>query len=310
MVASEAEPRVVASLARDDHPARATGARRAMLRAMGKGLLLTETRDGVTTLTMNDPRHLNGWTQGMLAELRSALTAVNGDPQTKVVVLTATDPYYSAGVNLAGAFKLDSPAKLHAFIVQSNRALFEMFLDLDKPILVAVNGPAIGATVTSATLCDAVIASERATFSTPFARLGVTPEGCSSEVFPRKFGAATAERILGREGWVPTAQQAKEIGLVDRVVPHDQLLGEAQALARSWIEEGKKRTLPSGFTREQLRAINQRESEVLADAFLASPFLMGQFRFLWSKKKRSMAMLFLALRVTRPVWALGLPATR
>lgn len=277
---------------------------------MGDSLLLTSTRDGVTTLTMNDPRRLNGWTQEMMTALRKALSTANADPETKVVVLTATDPYYSAGVNLAGAFKLDMPAKLHGFIVESNRALFEMFLDFEKPILVAVNGPAIGATVTSATLCDAVVASERATFSTPFARLGVTPEGCSSEVFPRKFGAATAERMLGREGWVPTASEAKAIGLVDMVVPHERLLEEAQALARSWIDEGKRRAFPAGFTREALKAINTRESEVLADAFLASPFLMGQFRFLWSKKKRGMAMTFLALRVTRPLWALGLPARR
>jgi enoyl-CoA hydratase/carnithine racemase len=277
---------------------------------MGDPILLTSKRDGVTTLTMNDPRRLNGWTQQMMTALREALSTANADPETKVVVLTATDPYYSAGVNLAGAFKLDAPAKLHAFIVQSNRALFEMFLDFGKPILVAVNGPAIGATVTSATLCDAVVASERATFSTPFARLGVTPEGCSSEVFPRKFGAATAERMLGREGWVPTASEAKAIGLVELVVPHDRLLAEAERLARSWIEDGKRRAFPTGFTRDELRVINARESEVLADAFLASPFLMGQFRFLWSKRKRPMALLFLALSATRPLWSLALPRPR
>jgi enoyl-CoA hydratase/carnithine racemase len=269
-------------------------------------LLLTSHRDGITTLTLHDPRRLNGWTVEMLEALTGALRRADADPATRAIILTGTDPYYSAGVNLAGSFKLDAPAKLHAFIVERNMALFEAFLALDTPILVAVNGPAIGATVTSATLCDGVIASERATFSTPFARLGVTPEGCSSEVFPRRFGAA-AQRMLGPEGWVPTAREALAIGLVDRVVPHEQLQPEAEAIARQWIASGRTRTFPAGFDREQLRAINVRESQVLADAFLAAPFLIGQFRFLWSKRKHSLALMFLALRLTRPAWALALP---
>ena len=273
---------------------------------MSETILLTSRVDGVMTLRMNDPRRLNGWTMEMLDALREALEAANRDPETKVVILTATDPYYSAGVNLAGTFRLDTPAKLREFIVRSNRALFEMFLGLDKPILAAVNGPAIGATVTSARLCDAVLASERATFSTPFARLGVPPEGCSSEVFPRLLGDLTAARLLGSEGWTPSAAEAQAIGLVDRVVPHEHLLGEAQALARLWIAQGKPRALPAGFTREELLDINHRESERLADAFLAAPFLMGQFRFLWSRRKRSRALTFLALRLTRPLWSLAL----
>ena len=64
------------------------------------------------------------------------------------------------------------PQKLHDFMLKSNAALFEAFIDFPKPLMVAANGPAIGACVTSATLCDAIIASEKATFSTPFAKLG------------------------------------------------------------------------------------------------------------------------------------------
>ena len=64
------------------------------------------------------------------------------------------------------------PQKLHDFIVKNNAAIFDAFIDFPKPLMVAANGPAIGACVTSATLCDAIIASEKATFSTPFAKLG------------------------------------------------------------------------------------------------------------------------------------------
>ena len=64
------------------------------------------------------------------------------------------------------------PQKLHDYILKNNAAIFEAFIDFPKPLMIAANGPAIGACVTSATLCDAIIASEKATFSTPFAKLG------------------------------------------------------------------------------------------------------------------------------------------
>ena len=99
----------------------------------------------------------------------------------QVVVLTGTDPYYSAGANLSENIKPMHPRKLHAMIAEGNERIFNLFLDFPKPILVASNGPAIGATVTSAALCDGILASERATYLTPFTRLAVCPEGCARE---------------------------------------------------------------------------------------------------------------------------------
>lgn len=273
---------------------------------MTTDLVLRQTTAGVTTLTMNNPRRLNGWTIEMLVALKRALTEAAGDPSTQAVVLTGAGDYYCAGVNLAGSLKLAHPAKLHAFIIESNQSLFEAFLDFPKPILVAVNGPAIGASVTSATLCNAILASDRATFSTPFAALGVTPEGCSSVVFPRLIGAS-AERMLGPEGWKPTGEQAAEIGLALRCVPHAELLEEAHRQARAWIDAGVGRTYPLGMTREELIEINARESRVLATAFLRPGFLMAQYQFLWRKKKRPLALAFLALAKTQPAWRRLLP---
>lgn len=273
---------------------------------MPSNLVLSSTRDGVTTLTLNMPARLNGWTGPMMEALRLALGQAESDDATKAVILTGADPYYCAGVNLSSTIRLAHPRALHAFIVEHNQALFEMFLAFPKPILVAANGPAIGACVTSATLCDAIIASERATFSTPFAALGVPPEGCSSVLFPRILGAATADRILGEEGWKPTAAEALEIGLVQWVVAHEDLLDEAQRIATGWAEAGTARRFRGGISLEELRAANARESQQVADAFLAAPFLRGQFRFLWRKKKWGPALMFLALWLLRPLWARAL----
>ncbi len=260
-------------------------------------------RNGVATLTMNMPSRLNGWTQEMMVALREAFQRVAADQDTHAVILTGTDPYYSAGVNLGGTIKLSHPRELHGLIVEHNQALFDSFLDFPKPLLAAVNGPAIGASVTSATLCDGIIASEKATFSTPFAALSIPAEGCSSVLFARLLGEDTADRILGPEGWRPTGSEAHEIGLAQWVVPHDRLLEEAQRIAEGWIAEEAKRSYRGGFTQDELKTVNAAESVRVADAFLDAPFLRAQYKFLWRKKKRVPAALFFALCTLRPLWS-------
>lgn len=270
---------------------------------MNDDLVLVSTTNAVRTLTYNLPRRLNGWTLEMMNATAEAMAMAAQDDGVKALILTGADPYYSAGVNLSSTIQLTHPRQLRQQIVNHNQALFDRFLDFDKPILVAANGPAIGATVTSATLCDGIIASEKATFSTPFAKLGVTPEGCSSVHLPNLIGSTSAERMLGSEGWIPSAQEAFEVGLVDQVVAHGDLMGRAQTLAESWVAEGKTRSFKAGATREGLKQVNAKESEALGDAFLASKFLMGQAQFLWSRKKYGPALTFFALSATRPAWA-------
>ena len=82
-----------------------------------------------------------------------------------------------------------------------------------------------------------------------------------------------------------------------------QGLPQAQRIAQEWIRSGVGRVFPAGFDRAALEAINERESVQVASAFLSPPFLMGQFRFLRSKKKYAPAAMFLALRATHPAWS-------
>lgn len=266
-------------------------------------LVIVSKKNHVTTLTMNDPARLNGWTDGMMRALQRAMADAARDPETKAVILTGAGRYYSAGVNLGGTIKLAHPRVLREQIIAHNQSLFDAFIDFPKPIVVAANGPAIGATVTSATLCDAVIAAESATFLTPFHRLGVPPEGCSSVLFARLMGEATAQRMLGAEGWKPTAKEAADAGLITRAVPDAELLATAQQLAEAWVEEGRTRGFRGGATRDELKAVNARESVEVADAFLSPKFLAGQFDFLRTKRKYGPALMFGALRATHPLWS-------
>ena len=160
--------------------------------------------------------------------------------------------------------------------------------------------------MTSATLCDGIVASESATFSTPFHRLAIPPEGCSSVHFGTIMGEQAAARMLGPEGWCPTALEAFQAGFVAKVVPEEDLPSAAQAYAEAWVETGKGRTLIETGQVDTLKEVNDRESRELADAFLSDAFLEAQYQFLSSKGKTSPARVFWWLRATRPLWKLML----
>jgi peroxisomal 3,2-trans-enoyl-CoA isomerase len=257
---------------------------------------------GVLTIMMNKPNKLNGWTTEMMDAFATAFENAAKDEATKAVIFTGAGDYYSAGVNLGGTLKLMAPKKLHQLIVEHNQSLFDKFLTFPKPILVAVNGPAIGASVTSATLCDAIIAADTSTYSTPFAALGIRPEGCSSIQFATLLGEKNAQRMLGNEGWKPNAQEALSIGLVQWVVPKSQLQTEAQKVAQQWVTDGRSRKILGGIALSELQTVNKRESIELANRFLGAEFLRGQFTFLWRKKKHLPSMVFLLLWLLRPLW--------
>ena len=202
-------------------PRRWTSVRYLSSSSSSSSILLTSEPDenGVVTVTMNRPSKLNGWSPKMLSSLLSTLESLNENSNASAVVLTGTGDYYCAGVDLSGSFELGTPQNTFNKIVESNRngtsgflslhllttscsnicitfflshrrlttscshiyIVFDTFLDFEKPLIVACNGHAIGASVTSATLCDAIVAaSPDVTFTTPFGRLGISPEGCSS----------------------------------------------------------------------------------------------------------------------------------
>eukprot|EP00009_Paramoeba_aestuarina_P011618 CAMPEP_0201528530 /NCGR_PEP_ID=MMETSP0161_2-20130828/38523_1 /ASSEMBLY_ACC=CAM_ASM_000251 /TAXON_ID=180227 /ORGANISM="Neoparamoeba aestuarina, Strain SoJaBio B1-5/56/2" /LENGTH=283 /DNA_ID=CAMNT_0047929833 /DNA_START=15 /DNA_END=863 /DNA_ORIENTATION=+ len=252
-------------------------------------LVVEENKNNVRTIRVNRPKTLNAWTQPMMKCLKEKIGDAAQDDQTKVVILTGTDPYYSAGVALNSLIKPMHPRKLFHILEGKNAELFNIFLDFPKPIIAAINGPTIGAATTSATLCDALIASDKATFHTPFAALHIPPEGCSSVHFERIMGQKNANRMLGEEGWKPTGKEAAAIGLATDVVPHEELLSFSQALAEKWIKEGKKREIRNCHDIQEYKQVNLEESRQLATAFFSTEFLMHQYNFLHSKGKEKPA---------------------
>mmetsp|Transcript_43007 Transcript_43007/g.86958 ORF Transcript_43007/g.86958 Transcript_43007/m.86958 type:complete len:283 (-) Transcript_43007:109-957(-) len=266
-------------------------------------LVVTSLCNAVLTIRFNDPRRKNAWSGQLLDGLTAAFNEAASDDRVKVVILTGTGDYYCSGVDFVSSFPLMRPSLLVEHLRQSNQKLFETFLLFPKPIIVAANGPAIGASVTSASLCDAIIASPEATFHTPFDALGIVPEGCSSYWFKKVMGPAAALRMLGQEGWKPTAQEARDIGLVREVVTDPCLMTRAQEIAESWASADKRRNLVEKGELSKLLQVNAVESKALAEAFLSRPFLESQHRAAQAKGKTKLAAFFWVLLHSQFLWS-------
>lgn len=261
-----------------------------------------EPSNGVLTLAFNNAQKLNAWTLPLLQEFLSALDEASKDGNVKGVVVTgAPAKYYSAGVDLSALIKVMWPSKLVYNIRKQNQTVFQKVIDFPKPIVAAVNGPAIGAAVTSATLMDAIVAAEEATFSLPFAKLGVPPEGCSSILFPEKMGAQLAQRMLGTENWIPKAREAKEAGLIDLVCKQEELLEHATRVCVEQIEKTGRRRFDAEESARR-RRVNAEESAALANAFVSPHFLSAMQAFNLGRGKKDLARFFRIALITQPIW--------
>jgi len=186
------------------------------------GLDITR-EDGVLTMTINRPKKLNAITNEMYACIRDTLNSAAKDDSVRVFVLTGAGNFYSSGNDLANFTNIppEGPAKLAADGHILLKSFVQAFINFPKPLVCAVNGPALGIMVTTMALADLVYSADNATFHTPFMTLGQSPEGCSSYTFPRIMGYARANEVL-LAGRKLTAQEAFDRGLVTDIIPQGE----------------------------------------------------------------------------------------
>lgn len=198
-------------------------------------LLLRETVGDVAVLTLNRPDARNSLSESLIAELRAALDELKDDPRTRGVVVAASGSAFSAGHDLKEltAHRSDGDCG-RAFFAQTMwacSAMMQAIVTLPKPVIAAVQGIATAAGCQLVASCDLAVASERVKFATPGVDIGLfcsTPMVALSRNVPRK---QAMEMLL--TGEAISAERAREIGLINRVVPHGREKESAIELAQS-----------------------------------------------------------------------------
>jgi enoyl-CoA hydratase len=190
-------------------------------------VLLTEDRAGVRLLTLNRPAARNALSSELIERLVEALQAAEDSPDVQAVVLTGVDPAFCAGLDLreAGSSGLPSGAVLDA-----KTSPWWLLYGMRTPVIGAVNGSAITGGLELALQCCFLVASEKAVFGDTHARVGIHPGGGLTGLLPQAVGLRKA-REMSLTGNFVDAAEAQRIGLVNHVVPHDDLLPTALRLA-------------------------------------------------------------------------------
>jgi enoyl-CoA hydratase/carnithine racemase len=196
--------------------------------------ILYAVKDGVATVTLHRPDKLNAFTRRMRDELVEAFEIADADDGVRVLIVTGAGRAFCAGADLSAGTATFDYAKRGVEDEErrdgGGRVSLKIF-SLKKPVIGAINGPAVGVGVTMTLPMDIRIASSAARFGFVFARRGIVPEACSSWFLPKVVGLSRAAEWL-YTGRVFDAAEALAGSLVSRVVPPEELLPAANALAR------------------------------------------------------------------------------
>lgn len=192
--------------------------------------LLVERNDNILTLTLNRPERMNAISGPMLNALSEELQKANTDPDVRVVIMTGAGRGFCSGLDLKDQAGGDGPVGRGYRLFDLHNSPPVVINRMDKPIICALNGPAAGYGMDMALGCDIRIASEHAKLGAVFAKRGVLPESGGCWYLPRLIGWARAAEVAYL-GDVLDANRCLELGLVNKVVPHDQLMDEAMAWA-------------------------------------------------------------------------------
>ena len=213
---------------------------------MGFEQITTELSDGIFTITLNRPERLNAWTATMGRELIEAFDTADADDDVRAIVMTGAGRGYCAGADLAaGGETFDYTARAQDAslltpgadgVPRDNGGEFTLRIFAStKPVIGAINGPAVGVGATMTLPMDVRLAADDARMGFVFARRGIIPEACSSWFLPRVVGISRAMEWVST-GRVFSAQEGLDAGLLRSLHSADELLGAARALATEIAE--------------------------------------------------------------------------
>ncbi|GCE20530.1 enoyl-CoA hydratase/isomerase family protein [Dictyobacter kobayashii] len=221
-------------------------------------MVITQHQEaGLLTLTLNRPEALNAITTELLVELAHALEKAQ-DPAIRVVLLVGAGRAFSVGQDLKEVQVRTESFKDH--LRHYNRVI-KLLQQLEKPVLVAINGAAAGAGFSLTLACDLRLASENAFFTPAFSRIGLVPDSGMSYFLPRMIGWNKAFDLMTFSPRI-TAEEAFELGIVDRIFPAESFQNDVRVFAQQ-MAQGP--TLAIGLTKQLLRRSASATLEEMLD---------------------------------------------
>ena len=251
--------------------------------------LIYEVADNVATITFNTPKAANAMSPLGAREFRAVAETADDDADVRAVVLTGAGKMFCAGGDLGSFAEAGGGAR---------RLIMEMAGDLhmglsrlsrtSAPVIGAVNGTAAGAGLSLVMACDLAIAAESAVFTMAYTRAGLSPDGSSTFFMPRKIGDRRARELM-LTNRVLTSAEALDWGVVNEVVPNEEVLPRANALAQRFAAGptaafGAVKTLLNGTFDQTLESQMELEARTIGDLVLGADGQEGIHAFLEKRK--------------------------
>ena len=248
------------------------------------------TTDGpIAIIKLNRPDKLNAFGGPMREEILDVLAKIGADDAVRVVIVTGEGRGFSAGGDIDHLKRLRENNDEEGFrqVLSNGQKITKTMRSLPKPVIAAVNGPCAGAGFSFALGCDIRIASDAASFGASFSRIGLHPDWGGSWFLPKLVGSANACQLIFT-GSMISAEEAQRIGLVNRVVPHAELMPTALELATTVAKSAPRvvRLAKESIYRSlssDMESAFTREGEVQMECFYSDDFLEGLTAF---KEKR------------------------
>lgn len=239
--------------------------------------LLEERKGNISVLYLNKPEVRNALVMEMRMELLHALEKAEQDEQIKCIILTGQGKAFSAGGDLSALKELE-PLEGRSRLQKSHPLLMKM-LEMEKPIIAAVNGAAAGAGFSLTLLCDLIVSSEQAFFVQSFVNVGLIPDFAAIHFLPMLIGPHRAKEMMFMGDRI-TANEAQRLGIVNRVVPAEELLPATIEIAdkltkKSPISMGMTKKIMNQHLNRELKILLEMEAQGQAICFQTEDFKEG-----------------------------------
>ncbi len=250
--------------------------------------------DGAATIELNRPEVLNAWNAQFGTDLRAAVEQVAADDAVRAVLITGAGRAFSSGADLrevSGGFTTpEGRPDVYRTLTERYHPIMKGIREMPKPVLAAVNGPAVGIGCSLALCCDLIIAAESAYFLLAFVNIGLVPDGGSSLFLPTRIGMARSAELALLGERLP-APAALEWGLINRVVPDGELESAAAQLHQRLADgptrsyAGSKRQL-NNWLYARMDEQLELEAQIQREMSASDDFLEGAMAFVEKRKPR------------------------